>query len=159
LNGKSLGTKKINNYRVTFKTRYQPGTLTAIALDEKNHEISRSTLQTGGVETKLTIKTDKTSLRPNGQDLCFIEIEFTDANGQLKPSIEQRVDVEISGAATLAGFGSALCKTDEVFDKTYHNSYRGRCLAVLRAGYETGLVQVIVKSAGVDPVNLTIEVK
>ena len=159
LNGKSIGTKKIKNYRVTFKAHYQPGKLTAIALDENSNEIGCSTLQTGGAETRLTVNPDKTSLRPHGQDLCFIEIEFTDANGQLKPSIEQRVDVEISGAATLAGFGSALCKTDEVFDKNYHNSYRGRCLAVLRAGYETGLVQVIVKSAGFDPVNLTIEVK
>lgn len=159
LNGKSIGTQKIKNYRITFKTRYQPGTLTAITLDEKSNEISRSTLQTGGAETKLTVKVDKTTLRPNGQDLCFIEVEFTDANGQLKPSIEQCVQIESRGAARLTGFGSALCKTDEVFDKPYHNSYRGRCLAVLRAGYEAGLAHVTVKSAGVDPVTLTIEVK
>lgn len=159
LNGKSIGTKKVKNYRVRHKCRYQSGTMTAIALDEKKHEIGRSTLQTGCAETKLTVKTDKTMLRPNGQDLCFIEIEFTDKNGQLKPSIEQRVEVEISGAAKLAGFGSALCKTDEVFDKTYHDCYRGRSLAVLRAGYETGLAHVTVKSANVDPERLTIEVK
>jgi beta-galactosidase len=128
-------------------------------LDENHNEIGRSTLQTGGAETKLTAKIDRSTLRPNGQDLCFIEIEFTDANGQLKPSIEQRVEIEISGAAKLAGFGSALCKTDEVFDKTYHNSYRGRCLAILRAGYEAGSARVKIKSAHVDPVTLNLEVK
>jgi beta-galactosidase len=159
LNGKSIGTQKVKNYRVTFKTRYQPGTLIAIAMDIDGNEIGRSTLQTGGAETKLTIKANNTTLRPNGQDLCFLEIEFTDEKGHLKPFVEQRVELEISGAATLAGFGSALCKTDEVFNKTYHNSYRGRCLAVLRAGYETGMAHVTVKSAGVAPVTLTIEVK
>ena len=86
-------------------------------------------------------------------------VEFTDQAGNLKPYMEQRVEITVNGAAALAGFGSALCKTDEVFDKNYHNSYRGRCLAVLRAGDTPGKGTVTVKSAGVKPVTIEVEVK
>ena len=67
--------------------------------------------------------------------------------------------MEVKGAVTLAGFGSALCKTDEVFDKPYHDSYRGRCLAVLRAGNTPGKGTVTVTSAGVEPVTIEVEVQ
>ena len=79
--------------------------------------------------------------------------------GNLKPYIEQRVEITVDGAVTLAGFGSALCKTDEVFDKNYHNSYRGRCLAVLRAGNIPGKATITVKSEGFEPVTVEVEVK
>ena len=77
----------------------------------------------------------------------------------LKPYIEQRVDIEVEGAVSLAGFGSALCKTNEVFHENHHDSYRGRCLAVLRAGDTPGKGTVTVKSAGMKPVTIEVEVK
>lgn len=84
---------------------------------------------------------------------------FTDKTGNLKPYVEQKVEITVVGAATLAGFGSALCKTDEVFDKNYHDSYRGRALAVLRAGNTPGKAFVTVNSTGVEPVTVEVEVK
>ena len=157
-NGKVLGTQRVRRFRAVFRVRYQSGTLTAVALDANGTETGRASLQTGGDETVLTVRCDRGTLCANGQDLCYIEIEFTDRNGVLKPSIEQRVELAVSGAATLAGFGSALCKTDEVFDKAQHNSYRGRCLAVLRAGSEAGKAEITVSSAGVSPITKEIEV-
>ena len=69
------------------------------------------------------------------------------------------MEITVDGAVTLAGFGSALCKTDEVFNKPYHNSYRGRCLAVLRAGDVPGKATITVKSAGMEPVTIEVEVE
>lgn len=108
----------------------------------------------------MRVKTDKTVLRANGQDLCFVEIEFVDSSGNLKPYIEQPVEIKVLGSgAVLQGFGSALCKTDEVFTASRHNSYRGRALAVFRAGYAAGKIQVTVTSAGVVSQTFEIEVK
>lgn len=44
------------------------------------------------------------------------------------------------------------------FYKNYHDSYRGRCLAVIRAGKIPGKTVINVKSAGVKPVSLEVEV-
>ncbi len=159
LNGIEIGTKPVKKYKTIFKLPYQPGTLTADALDEQGNVISSHSLTTAGEETVLTVKPEKYVLRANNQDLCYLPIEFTDKAGNLKPYIEQRVEVSADGAVTLAGFGSALCKTDEVFDKKYHNSYRGRALAVLRAGNTPGKATITVRSKGFEPVTVEVEVK
>ena len=159
LNGMEIATKPVKKYKAYFKLPYQPGTLTAEALDDKGDVTSSHSLTTAGTETVLTVRPEKTVLRANNQDLCYLSIEFTDGKGNLKPYIEQRVEITVDGAVTLAGFGSALCKTDEVFDKNYHNSYRGRCLAVLRAGNIPGKATITVKSEGFEPVTVEVEVK
>ena len=160
LNGKTVGTRRVKNCKALFPVRYVPGTLTAVALDREGKELSRTSLQTGGRDTLLRVTADKTVLRANGQDLCFAEIEFVDKNGNLKPYIEQPIEIKALGsAAVLQGFGSALCKTDEVFSSLSHNAYRGRALAVFRAGYTDGKVQVIVTSAGMVSQTFEIEVK
>ena len=159
LNGMEIGTKPVKKYKAIFKLPYEAGTLTAEALDESGRVISRDGLTTAGKETILTAIPEKTVLHANGRDLCYLPIEFKDEKGLLLPAVEQRVELEVKGAVTLAGFGSALCKTDEVFDKYYHNSYRGRCLAVLRAGNIPGKAIITVKSAGMEPVTVELEVR
>lgn len=158
LNGRKIATKTVRKYKTMFKLPYQPGTLTAEALDESGKIVSSHSLTTAGAETVLTLKPEKTVLHAGSQELCYLPIEFTDKSGNLKPYIEQRVEIKVEGAAALIGFGSALCKTDEVFDKPSHNSYRGRCLAVLRAGNVPGKASITVKSAGCEPVTIEVEV-
>ena len=106
----------------------------------------------------MTVKPEKKVLRANGQDLCYLPIEFADKAGNLKPFVEQRVEIAVCGGVSLAGFGSALCKTAEVFDKNYHNSYRGRVLAVLRAGNAPGKTTVTVRSVGMEPITVEVNV-
>ena len=159
LNGSEVDTKPVKKYKALFKVAYKSGTLMAEALDEQGKVISSHSLTTAGTETVLTVKSDKNVLRANNQDLCYLPIEFTDKAGNLKPYVEQKVEITVVGAATLAGFGSALCKTHEVFDKNYHNSYRGRALAVLRAGNIPGKAFVTVRSPGMEPVTVEVEVK
>lgn len=154
LNGKEIATKAVNKYKAMFQTTYTPGTLTAEALDESGAVIATYSLYTGGTETKLTVIPEKTVLHANGTELCYIPIAFTDENGLLKPDVEQKVELSVSEEATLLGFGSALCKTDEIFDKTYHNTYRGRALAVLKVGNKKGTIKLKVKSIGVSPVEI-----
>ena len=139
--------------------KYAPGTLTAIVLDKSGNEAGRTQLISGEKDPILTVKPDRSVLPPDGQALCFAEIEFTDKSGVLLPYMEQRVDIKIDGdAVTLQGFGSALTKTDEVFIHPYHNTYRGRALAVFRAGKADGKSTVTVSSENTEPVSFSIEV-
>ncbi len=159
LNGKKIGNKPLKNSIARFTAAYTPGTLYAEALDENGSVIGKAELTSGEKDTILSAKPEKTVIQADGQDLCYIPIEFTDPAGKLKPYIEQPVEISVSGPATLAGFGSALCKTNERFDAGTYASYRGRVLAVLRAGMTPGTVTVQVKSAGQAPVTLEIEVQ
>lgn len=159
LNGKEIGTKPVKKYKAMFKLPYSPGTLTAVSLDAGGREISRHSLRTGGKKQKLSVASDKRILKADGQSLCYLPIEFTDENGELLPYIEQPVTVKVSGAAALQGIGSALCKTDERYDGDTFTSYRGRLLAVIRAGTIQGKVKIAITSEGVTPVEIELEAK
>ncbi|MCM1268896.1 MAG: DUF4982 domain-containing protein [Bacteroidales bacterium] len=158
LNGKEIGTKPVKKYKAVFKAAYAPGTLTAVALDENGREISRHSLKTGGRNMKLSVTPHRKELRADGQSLCYLPIEFTDENGELIPDREQPVTVKVEGVGKLQGLGSALCKTDERYVSNTFNSYRGRLLAVVRAGTEAGAVKVTVTSRDVEPVVIELNV-
>lgn len=159
LNGKEIGTKPVKKYKAIFKTVYTPGTLTAVAFNEGGREISRHSLRTGGREVKLSATPSKTVLSADGQSLCYLPIEFTDENGELLPYIERPVTVKVEGAAKLQGLGSALCKTDERYVGDTFNSYRGRLLAVVRAGTGAGAATVTVTSGEMRPVTIKMDVR
>lgn len=155
LNGKEIGIKPIKAYKALFRIPYTPGTLTAEALDENGTVIAKSTLVTGDAETVLSVKPEKANVETD--EVIYVPIEFTDKNGELKPYMEQRVELSVENGKLL-GFGSALYKTDEVFDKSYHNTYRGRALAVVQATGQ-GTIKITVSSAGVESSVAKIEVQ
>ncbi|MBR2716776.1 MAG: DUF4982 domain-containing protein, partial [Oscillospiraceae bacterium] len=131
LNGRTVGEKRTENFRAVFRLRYEPGTLRAEALDGGGAAVSASELKTGGPETVLSVRPEKARAKPG--EIVYVPVEFTDGGGALKPWIEDPVTLSVTGAELL-GFGSALCKTDEVFSGPRHRAFRGRALAVVRAG-------------------------
>jgi len=159
LNGKATGVKHVRKYKAVFQLPYEPGTITAVALDESGKETARHSLTTAGTKIRLAVQPEKEVLYANGQDLCYLPIEFTDKDGSLLPYMEQPVTVKVEGAAKLQGLGSALCKTDERYDADTFTSYRGRVLAVARAGTVSGKSKVTVTSDGVEPVTIDMEVR
>ncbi|MBR2044618.1 MAG: DUF4982 domain-containing protein [Agathobacter sp.] len=158
VNGIEIGTKPVKKYKTMFKTTYVPGKLTAEALDAEGNVISEYSLNSGAKGCKLSALPEKMVLKANGTDLCYLPIEFTDDSGLLLPAIEQDVEISVSGEASLIGFGSALCKTDEVFQGTKHSTYRGRCLAVLKATRKPGSAMITIRSKGVADVQIELQV-
>ena len=155
LSGKEIETKPVKAYKAIFRLPYEPGTLRAEALDAQGRLLAASELITGGEETKLSLRPETKTVEPGG--LVYVPVEFTDQDGAIKPFIERRVDLSVENGELL-GFGSALYKTDEVFDKTWHDTYRGRALAVVRAG-KPGTITITARSEGYDPARAEIEVR
>ena len=159
LNGRELGIKNLKNFKAIFRTSYAPGTLAAEALDENGKVLSTFSLSSGDREIHLRAVPEKPVLKANGTDLCHLPIEFADGTGRLLPAAEQSVEVLVEGAVSLIGMGSALYKTNESFRQNHYRTYRGRVLAVLKAGYKSGKATVTIKSAGVEPVTIHLEVE
>ncbi len=145
LNGKVLGKKKLKKYKTVFRFVYQPGTLTATVFDHEGVQISTGSLVSAGQETILSVRPEKQII--NEDELLYVQIEFTDRQGNLKPYIEEPVTVTVEGSIELLGLGSALCKSDDRFDSDTYHSYRGRLLAVIK-GRKTGPGKIRVRSQG-----------
>ena len=155
LGGAGAAAKKLKDYKSIFKLPYEQGELRVEALDEVGRVISTHSLFSGDDVVKLSAIPEKSELSVG--ELCYIPIEFVDGKGLLRPEIEQRVDVSVEGGKLL-GLGSALYKTDDAFGNSFYNSYRGRCLAVVKAT-EVGSINISINSAGVTPAYINLEVK
>lgn len=150
-NGQVIGIKKVKRYRASFEVEYKPGTLKAVSLDSQKRELSAAELKTYGKTELLKTVVAGNHMRTNGQDLCFAEIMLTDINGNTVSYDDRHIQIEmpVDTEITLEGFGSAAPVTDEGFVSSEHSSWRGRALAVFRAGYRNEKIRVCIRAEGI----------
>lgn len=158
VNGKSLGRRPsglANGHVARYDGVYVPGEIRAIGY-RGGIETGRSTLRSAGA-VRLRLVAERATLQANEQDLAFLRVELADANGVIEMLDDDQVDIRIDGPATLAGFGSAAPATEERYDDATHRTYRGRALAVIRAGSVAGSIEVAVTSRrhGIATITLT----
>ena len=142
LNGKNLAIKKTKNAVSKFNIKYEKGTLLAIGLNEKKREVSRNSIESAGLETKLSLIKETENAKLNG--LEFIRIEYTDNNGVFKPLARGKVNVKVEGAELIA-LGHACPFNAEGYLNDYTDTYYGRALAVIRCN-QIGEVKVTASS-------------
>lgn len=157
VNGKSLGRKPVCKEgpmpnSVHFETAYAPGKVEAVSYSG-GKEISRDVLVTAGDVAEIRLIPEKSEMKANGHDLIYVGIELLDKDGRLMPDASVPLTVEVEGCAILAGFGSANPVTDEDYTEASTVSYRGRAMAILRSGYESGSVNVKVLAENMEPVS------
>lgn len=131
LNGKSLGKKRLKEYKAMFNVRYQPGTLAAVAYDETGREVSRSELHSAQGEICVSVKPEKETVRPG--EIVYVPVALTDKQGVLESNADRTLTVGVKGGELLA-FGSANPCVEERYDAGKFTTYQGRALAVVRAG-------------------------
>lgn len=140
LNGKSLGKKRLKEYKAMFLVRYQPGTLTAVSYDEAGRELSRSELRSTTGRIGISVRPEKENARPG--EILYVPVALADGHGVVESNSDHTLTVQVEGGELLA-FGSANPCTQERYDTGRFTTYQGRALAVVRAG-ATGEVIVSV---------------
>lgn len=148
VNGKSLGrvqAGRANKYRAKFDAVYQAGEITAISYTG-GKEISRQTLITPSEACDIKLTADRAEIAADGQSLAFIDVEVLDKDGNLVTDQNVTMTACASGAGELAAFGSSATATEENYTEGKFTSNKGRLLAIIRSGYETGTAALKVKS-------------
>ncbi len=161
LDGRRVGSANVGQrrpYLTEFTVPYQPGELTAVAYDLDGTEIGRDTLVSAGPSLRLTVHPEGDALRADGMDLLYVPIHLTDDDGVLRPLADRVVAVEVTGAGTLLGLGSAESICEEGFVSGRHTTYYGRVLAVIRAGHAAGAITLTATADGCERVTVTIPV-
>lgn len=132
INNKSIGIKKLKNCIAKFKTKYQSGSIKAIAFDKKNNILETSEMMSGK-KVIFNVKLSKKSLSVTNGDITIIEMEFIDENGFIYPTIETPISVETSVNLKLIGLGSAITTTNESYISNTFKTYRGRLVGLVKA--------------------------
>lgn len=153
INGLSIGKKKLMEHKAMFKTRYNAGTITAVALDAAGHEINRSELHSASGTPQLTAVPETDTIKAGG--IAYIPVTIQGANGVVESNADRKLTATVTGG-TLLGFGSANPCTKERYDAGNFTTYQGRALAVVR-GDEPGEIKLTV-SDGKQSASATVRV-
>lgn len=138
INGKSVGKKKVKAYKTLFKTKYMPGTLTAIAYDASGNEIGRQELISAEGAECITVRPEENEVKV--EDIVYVPIQIEGQNGIVESNADMGIHVSVEGGSLL-GFGSAVPKTLENYNDGYFHTYYGRALAVVKAE-RAGIIKV-----------------
>ncbi len=172
INGRSLGRKPVvygreDQFNYTgkrmplpfcarFEAIYEEGKIEAVSY-KNGKEVSRTELCSTKNPSKIRLIPEKDLLCADGHDLVCVGIEITDENGFTVPDAEIEISAETvcssvnsadkeKACAFLAGFGSAAPITDENYKDVKTVTFRGRALAIIRAGYCPGEITLRIGS-------------
>ncbi|MGV2900128.1 glycoside hydrolase family 2 TIM barrel-domain containing protein [Microbacterium sp. AGC62] len=150
LNGRVVSSGPVGARRAfvaDFEIPFEKGELVAVARNA-GQEVARSTLQSASAEARLEVRLDRTTTDLRDGALVFAEIELRDIDGNLINDADRPVSVQVTGAGSLAGFGSGRPRTSERFDSATHGTYDGRVLAAIRPA-AVGAISLAISANGV----------
>ena len=154
-----------------FNVAYTAGTLTAKAYDEAGREIAldetngQYTVTTPGAASKLVATANRTEIPADNQSLVYVEIDVTDANGNLKTTATNNLTFTVEGPAEIAGVDNGDQATVRKYQNSYvltdrqHgniDAYAGKALVILRATDEAGEITLNIASNGMESQVITV---
>ncbi|MGN0999205.1 MAG: glycoside hydrolase family 2 TIM barrel-domain containing protein [Faecousia sp.] len=152
LNGKSLGKKRIRDYKAIFRVKYAPGTLETVAYDAGGKEVGRHQLRSA--QGKLHISAVPETGSVSAGQIVYIPVTITGKNGVVESNADRNLTVTVEGGELL-GFGSGKPNTEQRYDSGFFSTYYGRALAIVRKN-EPGALKVTVSGEGLPTATTTV---
>lgn len=159
LNYESLGKQFIDHQKGLeleghWKVPFTKGTLFVKAYDEDGNIVATDTVSSFDDPVKITLKTDKVTLKANGNDLTFIEISVVDQNDVPVANAKNRVTVNVSGAGRLVGLDNGDSTDYEEYKGTSRRLFFGKLIAIIASTGEAGDITVNVSSNGLSAASM-----
>ncbi len=158
LNGKSLGRKPTNRttkFIASWQVPYQPGIVKAIGYQGKK-QAAFSELRSASDPVQVKLTADKPEIKADGQDLSYITVELTDANGLRNPKSDDLVTFSIEGPGTIVGVGNANPVSLESYTIPQRKAWRGRCLVIVKSDPKAGPIILKATATGLKPASIEI---
>jgi hypothetical protein len=168
-NGESLGRQIIDLFTddvqcASWRLPYERGELVARAYDSDDDITAVGRIASFWDASVLKADYSDEPLRANGRDLKYIAIYAYDENsenpegGEFVANANNRVTVEVSGAARLVSFDNGdPCDHDSVKSDN-RRLYGGRAMAVIQTSLEPGKAHAEISSSGLKEVLLEFDV-
>lgn len=146
LNGKSQGRRRkqpksdnsVDRFRLMWNdVIYESGELLVVAY-KAGRKIGEQRLQTAGEPTQLRLTPDRKTISKNGQDLSYVLVEALDANGNLAPLAMDKIQLELTGAGTIAGVGNGNPQSFAPFQASEVALFYGKAMVILKGGQQAG---------------------
>lgn len=157
INGKSQGTKKkgADDFHVVWNTVFEPGTLTAVSRKD-GWEVSRKEVRTAGLPYAVRLTPDRTEVRADGYDLCYVTAEIVDKDGNVCPWATDVITFNVEGAGFNAGVDNGSPISLEPFKSDHRKAFYGKALLIVQSDGSEGIVTVTATAPGLKSSNVNI---
>ncbi|MFF4272606.1 glycoside hydrolase family 2 TIM barrel-domain containing protein [Streptomyces sp. NPDC001536] len=131
---------------LTWQVPYRAGELKAVAR-RGGKVVATDVLRTAGPARAVRLTADRESLAADGRSLAFVTAEIVDARGVVVPDAEHLITFAVKGGS-LAGLDNGREESAERYQAGTRTAFRGKALAIVRAGTEPGALKVIARAEG-----------
>ncbi len=161
VNGKSMGVQKLDHAHGKkllgdWQVAYEPGIITAVAYDAEGKEVARQSRCSFGDSKRLLLTADKTVLKADEKDLCFVTIQTLDEAGNPVENAADYVNVSVKGAGRLLGLDNGDSTDYDAYKGTRRKLFSGKLLAVIGSTHEEGEIEVTVNGSHLPQESLTL---
>ena len=153
-----LGEDAMKRFRLMWNdVRYQPGEIRVIAYDEDGKAAEEKTVRTAGKASSIRLTPDRSTLKADGEDLCYVNVSLVDKEGNPVPDDNRLVKVTVSGAGTFKAIANGDPTCLESFQKPQMHLFSGQLTVLVQSSNEAGDINVEVTGKGVKKATLTIK--
>jgi beta-galactosidase len=157
LNGESLGSKDMpRNGHLEWSVPYAPGKLEAKAYRGDTLEAS-DVVETTGEPAALRLKTDRSVIAADGEDVTMVEVAVVDAQGRVVPTADNMISFKVSGAGAVAGVGNGDPSSHESDVLPFRKAFSGLCMVIVKAKENPGNIRLLATSIDLKSAALTLK--
>jgi beta-galactosidase len=156
LNGKSLGKKTMErNGHLEWLVPYAPGKLEAKGVSQgKSLSAVRETV---GAAAGLALEPDRSELTADGNDLAWVAVKVTDAEGRVVPTAGNLVRFSVTGPGKILGVGNGDSSSHEPDKASQRSAFNGLCMVLVQTTREPGEIILTAQSDGLKPTSITLK--
>jgi len=140
LNGKSLGSKKVQPYtHLEWKVKYESGAIEARGSKNGKVVLTEKRETTGDAES-IKLIADRTTIDANGEDVAIVRVEVLDPEGRHVPTASNQISFKVSGEGVLIGVGNGDPNCQESDKDTKRSLFNGLAQVILQANKTPGTI-------------------
>jgi len=148
INGKSQGRisknpkERLDRYRLRWNNvKYEPGEVKVVVYDAQGNQAGEQIMKTAGKPAALKLDTWTASdgkLQATGDDLAYITVSLTDADGNFIPDAADQLTFEVTGAGSFEAACNGDATSLESFRQPTMKLFSGQLVVVVRSARQAG---------------------
>ena len=155
-----LGENAMKRFRLMWNdVVYQPGELRVVAYDADGKIAAEKTVRTAGKAAEVKLIPDRSVLKADGEDLCYVNVSLVDKKGNPVPADNRLVKVKVSGAGAFKAIANGDPTCLESFQQPQIHLFSGQLTVLVQSGSTAGEIVVEVSAKGVKTARITLESK
>ena len=145
-----LGEYAMKRFRLMWNdVVYQPGELRVVAYDADGKAVDEKIVRTSGKASAVRLAPDRTVLKADGEDLCYVNVSLVDKDGNPVPVDDRLVKIKVSGAGSFRAVANGDPTCLESFQQPQMHLFSGQLTVLVQSSEQAGEITVEVSGKGV----------